>query len=176
MDTFFSGCFNAGPSSCAFHALSAGEIRQNLINLSDRLSANPIPVKTNSTYGVFDYASLRIVLFGALALPYAYFPLLAQGLADLKAGNAELLFQALNPPGSQFQCSCDPNAQEHAGDSVPDAQLAIVCNDGDAIPADLESSQKYFAMMTQSSDWADVWSATRLNCVYVRFYQVVLPL
>jgi hypothetical protein len=48
-------CADAGPDRCAFWAPSADDIRQNLTNLYDSISVQPVPVKTGDTYSYVDY-------------------------------------------------------------------------------------------------------------------------
>lgn len=50
---------------------------------------------------------------------------------------------------------------------VPDAQNAVLCNDGDDVPDDLASAEKYFKMMMMISGWSELWASIRLGCVYV---------
>ncbi|KAF8960263.1 TAP-like protein-domain-containing protein, partial [Flammula alnicola] len=161
MDSFYIGCAEAGPDSCAFWAPTANDIRQKLTTLYDSLRSRPLPVRTKSGYGLLDYSMLRTAIFESLYWPYASFPIIAQGLADLAAGQGQLLFDRMNPP--QFKCSCD--SSERAFATIPDATPAILCNDGDDIPGDLESTQKYFDMMTKASNWGDIWSNIRIGCV-----------
>jgi len=167
LGTFFTGCFEAGPEGCAFYAESPEAIQQNLTNIFESLRAQPIPIKTDSTYGILDHTTVRIAMFSALSSPYALFPVIAQGLAQLATGNGTSLFQLLNPPGSQFQCSCDPEA--HADDQVADVSTAITCNDGDEVPTDLNSAKEYYDEMINLTDWADLWVGVRLSCVSVSF-------
>ena len=163
LGAFFTGCFEAGPEGCAFYAESPEAIQQNFTNILESLRAQPIPIKTDSTYGILDHTTVRLVVLTALTSPYALFPVTAQGLAQLAAGNGTSLFQLLNPSGSQFQCSCDPEA--HANDQATDASTAIICNDGDEVPTDLHSAKEYYDEMTNLTNWAEVWLEGRLNCM-----------
>jgi len=167
LGTFFTGCFEAGPEGCAFYAESPEAIQQNFTNIFESLRAQPIPIKTDSTYGILDHTTVRVVVLTALTSPYALFPVTAQGLAQLATGNGTSLFQLLNPPGSQFQYSCDPEA--YADDQVADASTAIICNDGDEVPTDLNSAKEYYDEMTNLTDWAEVWLEGRLNCMQVLY-------
>ncbi|KAF8959383.1 TAP-like protein-domain-containing protein [Flammula alnicola] len=161
MDSFYTGCAEAGPDSCAFWAPTVDDIRQNLTTLYDSLRSHPMPMRTKSGYGLLDLPMLRSAIFLALYTPYASFPIIAQGLAELATGEGQLLFDRMNRP--PFECSCD--SPERAFASVPDATAAVLCNDGDDIPGDLESTQKYFDMMTKTSNWGDIWSNIRISCV-----------
>ncbi|KDR74314.1 hypothetical protein GALMADRAFT_250125 [Galerina marginata CBS 339.88] len=161
LESFFTGCAEAGPHGCQFWAPTADDVRQNLTALYDSLRSQPRPIKTETTYGLLNYGMLRGLIFGALYSPYSVFPVLAQALAELAAGDGRRIFEALHPP--PYQCSCDPSKTQFK--SVTDAQSAILCNDGDDVPGDLQSSQEYFEMLTKASSWGEIWAGIRMNCL-----------
>jgi hypothetical protein len=148
MQTFFDSCFDAGPSECAFYAPSPKAISQNLNKLYDITKSRPFPVFLNAgSYGVVDYNFLRNSVFQSLYFPKLYFPTLANVLAELSKGNAGPLWEY----GSAFNGSSN-------------AETAITCNDGALIPGTLEDAEQYFAKLTKTSEWADVWANSRLIC------------
>jgi hypothetical protein len=161
MDSFYTGCADAGPDGCAFWAPTAEDIRQNLTTLLDNLSTSPIPMRTKSGYGLLDNSMLRSALFTALYSPYAAFPAIAQGLAELAAGSGKLLFDRMNPP--LYECAC--SSERRGIDSVPDSQAAVLCNDGADIPDDLKSTEEFYEMMRNSSPWGDMWVNIRMSCM-----------
>ena len=160
MESFYTGCADAGPDLCAFWAPSPDDIRQNLTNLYDSISVQPVPVKMGNTYSYIDYKMLHSLVFQALYFPFATYRLLAQVLADLAAGNGTTIFEKINP--SPFECSGDPSKDlERNG---LEAQIAILCNDGANIPADLHSAQKHFEMMSNLSEFGNIWASIRVRC------------
>ena len=163
MDSFFEGCVDAGPDRCPFYAPEPEDIRNNLTSLYNQLRKVPIPVKTNRLYGVVDYKILRAAVFASLYSPYGSFLPLAQALKQLAAGDASGLVNLLAPLYAPYKCSC--NAHAHEFDTVRDAQAALVCNDGDVVPPSLAESEKYVQKLAKVSEWADMWSAIRLECV-----------
>jgi len=140
-------------------------IRQNLTNLYTSIRSNPLPIKTENTYGLLDEMTLRGVVFQALYSPYAYFPRLAGALADLAQGNGTTIFEMAHPVEPLFKCDCGTAKEQLVRELVDHATIAIMCNDGAEVPDDLESSTKYFEMMANSSEWGDIWSSARLGCV-----------
>ncbi|KAF8954240.1 hypothetical protein BDZ97DRAFT_1928523 [Flammula alnicola] len=163
LESFFIGCAEAGPDGCDFWAPTPKDIRQNLTRLYDSVRSSPLPIKSRSTYGLLDYSGLRTVVFTALYSPYALFPLLARGLAELAAGNGTPIFERLSDP--PFQCSCDPS--EHMFDVHRDASTAIICNDNHEIPNNLEWTEKYFETMGKASpEFGDMWSTGLIACQY----------
>jgi hypothetical protein len=138
MESFYTGCADAGPDRCAFWAPSPDDIRQNLTNLYDSISVQPVPVKTGDTYGYVDYKMLHSLVFNSLYSPFATYRRLAQGLADLVAGNGTIVLKATAP--SPFECSRD--SSKDLVRNYLEAQIAIMCNDVANIPADLHSAQK----------------------------------
>jgi len=160
MESFYTECADAGPDSCAFWAPSPDDIRQNLTNLYDSISAQPVPVKTGNTYGYIDYKMLHSLVFQALYFPFAAYRGLAEGLADLAAGNGTIILEATTPP--PFECSRDPSKGLELNNI--EAQVAILCNDGTNIPADLHSAQKHFEMMSNMSEFGNLWAHIRVGC------------
>lgn len=161
MKSFYTGCANAGPFVCPFWASSPDDIERNFTALYDSLSSRPLPVKTATSYGIFDYGLLRSIVFGSLYNPYASFPVLARGLAELAAGNPQQLFELVTPP--PFECSC--GSAERAFASVRDSSAAVLCNDGDDVPDDLKSTEDYFEMLTKASSWGEIWARIRMGCM-----------
>ncbi|KAF8905805.1 TAP-like protein-domain-containing protein [Gymnopilus junonius] len=161
LETFFAGCAEAGPEGCAFWAPTPEDIKQNLTVLYDSLRHRPIPIKTGNNYGVLEYGFLKAIVFNALYSPWATYPFLAQAIAKLAVGDGSMLFETAIPP--PYQCSC--GSSEEAYNNIREAQIAIMCNDGDDIPEDLKSSQEYFDKLAESSSWAELWARIRLDCV-----------
>jgi pimeloyl-ACP methyl ester carboxylesterase len=185
LETFFTGCAEAGPDGCHFWAPTPEDIRRNLTALYDSVRSQPRPIKTETSYGLLDYGMLRSAVFATLYSPYALFRILAQGLAELAAGDGRIIFELFSSP--RYQCSCDPSNDKldgqgdvamaivcNDGEEVPrdlassqeyfDATMAILCNDGDDVPGDLKSSQEYFEMLTNASSWGEIWARIRLGC------------
>ena len=160
MESFYTGCADAGPDRCAFWAPSPDDIRQNLTNLYDSISVQPIPVKTGNTYGYVDYKMLHSLVFNSLYSPFATYRRLAQGLADLAAGNGAIVLKAMTPP--PFECSGDSSKELER--NVLEAQIAVLCNDAANIPADLHSAQKHFEMMSNVSEFGNIWASIRVRC------------
>ena len=161
MDSFYTGCADAGPDRCAFWAPSPDDIRQNLTNLYDSISVQPVPAKSGNVYGYVDYKMLHSLVFKSLYSPFATFRSLAQGLADLAAGNGSFVLKATTP--LPFECSAD--SSKGLDQNRIEAQMAILCNDGTSIPADLHSAQKHFEMMSNISEFGNVWAPMRVRCV-----------
>jgi hypothetical protein len=164
MESFYTGCAEAGPDGCALWARSPADIKANLTAIMESVRSRPIPMRTKAGYGLLDYAMLRTALFIGLYNPYESFPILAQGFAELGRGNATRLFDRMNPKA--FQCNCD---NSDSGDDLPllESGAAVLCNDGIDVPGNLLSAEKYFKMMMETSSWSDVWAWIRLGCVYV---------
>ena len=160
MESFYTGCADAGPDLCAFWAPSPDDIRQNLTNLYDSISVQPIPVKSGNTYGYVDYKMLHASVFESLYTPIAAYRRLAQGLADLAAGNGTIILKAMTPP--PFECSQD--SSKDLNQNYIEAQIAIMCNDGANIPTDLHSAQKHFKMMSNMSEFGNLMASIKVRC------------
>jgi len=155
MESFYTGCTDAGPDRCAFWAPSPDDIRQNLTKLYDSIRIQPVPVKTGNAYGYVDHKMLHGLVFASLYSPVADFPFLAQSLAELAAGNGTV-FDRLTP--SPFECSEDSKEFDLA-------TTAVLCNDGANRPADLPSTRKYFEMMSNLSEFGNILASISASCV-----------
>ncbi|KAF9040674.1 TAP-like protein-domain-containing protein [Panaeolus papilionaceus] len=161
IDLFVSGCHEAGPGGCHFWAPTNAAIRHNMTNLFDRVRREPVPVSSPmGPHAVVDIDMLERIVFAALYTPYAVFPLLAEAFAALAHGDGSILLSIV---GVVDSLDCPAESQTEL---VSDATAAILCNDGEEIPSDLESTQKYFAMMKRSSPtWGPIWAGIRMNCI-----------
>ncbi|KAJ7730614.1 hypothetical protein DFH07DRAFT_848650, partial [Mycena maculata] len=136
--TFVDGCVAAGPQGCAFLSPIATELEANIDKIYSSLRVSPIPVRTNTSFGVVDYSMMRSVIFRSLYSPYAKFPVLAG-------------------PSPAFKCGCDPS--EFRG-------TAVRCNDGKRMPSSYQDVIEHYQNTSKLSRWADVWQAGRLACAH----------
>ncbi|KAJ7635081.1 TAP-like protein-domain-containing protein [Roridomyces roridus] len=163
--SFIEGCVAAGPSGCAFYSPSPLEMKQKVDHLYASIRARPAPVRTDAGYGLVDYAMLRTTMFFALYSPYRTFPLLAQALADLDAGNGTAVFNMASagplssPP---FHCECDPS--QHRFESVDEAGIAVICNDGERFKTSYEDALKEHLNMSATSNWYELHPPLRIEC------------
>ena len=97
---------------------------------------------------------LHFSVFDSLYFPFAKYRRLAQGLADLAVGNGTIVLKTMTP--SPFECSGDPS--KDLEQNYLEVQIAILCNDGANIPADLHSAQKHFEMVSNVSEFGNVWA------------------
>ncbi|CAK5277029.1 unnamed protein product [Mycena citricolor] len=123
---FFTSCVSAGPEVCAFYKSTPETISARLEKLTNAVRAKPVPAVTPAGYGLVDYSLLRSVVFQALYTPYASFPVLAQGLANLEHGDASIIFGLSDLAAPLFQCT---PADESAGDNGLDSGVGIECGD-----------------------------------------------
>lgn len=68
MQFFFKTCADAGPFGCPFYAPTPEDVQRNLTKLYDSVRAKPIPVRTETSYGLLDYNHLRLTVFIRLTL------------------------------------------------------------------------------------------------------------
>jgi hypothetical protein len=160
--SFIHGCVAAGPEGCAFFAPTAAEISENVDELYASLRARPIPVRTNTSFGIVDFSMLRGVIFRSLYSPYAKFPVLAEALAELSAGNGTAVFK-MSQQQPPFECACDPS--EYRFESVGEAGVAVVCNDGKRVSPAYEDSVVHYGKLREISTWADLWEPLRMECL-----------
>ncbi|KAJ7663008.1 TAP-like protein-domain-containing protein [Mycena rosella] len=159
--SFIDGCVAAGQEGCPFFSPTATEISEKMDKIYATLRERPIPVRTNTSFGLVDYSMVRRVIFQALYAPYARFPDLAQAFADLSAGNATALFKMSEQP--PFECAYDNSGDRL--ESVLEATFAVTCNDGSRILPGYEDTVTHYQKMSETSTWADVWEPIRIACV-----------
>ncbi|KAF8890364.1 hypothetical protein BD779DRAFT_1610817 [Infundibulicybe gibba] len=153
LQTFFDGCHQAGPKLCPFYEPTPDQISRKLDYLFETVSVQPVPAYTQSQYGLMDYARLRLTVFNSLYRPYQTFPLLANGLAKLISGDATALYGLSE--GSRFSCSCNKN--EPFVRVFDEAHVAILCGDGQTVPRDFKSAEKFYKKFSDASrGWPDV--------------------
>lgn len=161
LQTFFDGCYEAGPDLCAFYAPSPEEIAANLKALYEKIRAAPIPVVTDTGYAVIDYANLRGAIFQTLYRPYATFSWLAQGLAGLASGSGEAFYAGISDSATTFQCGVPatdiPAVQ-------PEGIMAIGCNDWPASLPDLDAAQAFFDTISTKYDFGSIWAGLQISC------------
>ncbi|TFK64090.1 alpha/beta-hydrolase [Pluteus cervinus] len=161
MQSFYDGCYSAGPSGCPFYASSPALIQQRLQALYNSISKKPVPIATDKSYGTLDIDRLKGAVFTSLYSPYAKFHTLAQSLADLELGNATAIYQVLETP--TFACQCGSETSFSA--SVNEGTLFVACTDGKPVPSDVEFSRKHYDDMSRSSrDWGRLWSTGAIRC------------
>ena len=160
MQYFFDECVEVGPDRCPFYAPTAQDISRNLTTLYNAVRAQPVPIRTATSYGLVDYNRLRMTVFTSLYKPYTAFLTLASGLAELAAGDGTRIYEMLET--LPFQCSCNDSPDFSV---VGDAGIAIACNDGKAVPSSLKELEKYFDEVMETSSWSEIWAGRRVNCV-----------
>ena len=163
MESFFDGCVAAGPDICPFYAPTSDAISQKLTALYESVRARPVPVRTPTSYGLVDYARLKLTVFVSLYSPYVMFPPLANALADLLDGDGTMLFQLLETPS--FECSCD--SPKSPFELVQDGQTAVICTDGKEVNDSLEELKAQYENMAKFTEWAEIWAGIRVRCSYV---------
>ncbi|KAJ7858726.1 TAP-like protein-domain-containing protein [Mycena leptocephala] len=148
---------------CAFYAPTPEAISRNLTALYESLRTRPIPFRTPSSYGLIDLNLIRLSVFVSLYQPQPLFSLLAEALAALARGEvpgSQLL--DLFPKPAAFECSCDPTY--HQFEAVLDSQVAIICNDGRAIPSGFDEAEKHYQNMVKKSGWGSLLASLRIMC------------
>ncbi|RPB03803.1 hypothetical protein L873DRAFT_1730857 [Choiromyces venosus 120613-1] len=168
--SFSTYCSQAGPLRCAFQTGSTPEdITIRLHNLLQKLSVEPLPIpssqSTTGTPEIITESDVRNLLFVSLYSPLALFPIVAQILAGLEAGDGRA-YLIIAREG--FKCDCPggprmPNTGAEAG-------LAIACSDGAPVPDDRAAFDEYLKDLTsQTETFGGVWARIRLGCINWKF-------
>ncbi|KAF9021989.1 alpha/beta-hydrolase [Hymenopellis radicata] len=161
MQTFFNGCYSAGPNNCAFYASSPSEIESNLNALYASVLGSPVPVYSPSSpaYGVVDYSILRNAVKIALSTPFASFSILAQGLTELAAGNGTIIYE-MQLDGLPFECSSSSATYLNTWE----AQFAVACGDGVEVTDSVADLEEYWKEVSGISTFADTIIWVRVGC------------
>ncbi|KAK7040311.1 hypothetical protein VNI00_009779 [Paramarasmius palmivorus] len=156
---FFRDCYNAGPELCAFYDSSPEAIEAKLNRLYESIIRAPVAVRTELSYGLVDYESLRSILLIALYAP-AVWPRLASGLAGLEAGDGTAIWKVFEGP--QFECAC--NSSKYAFERVLDGQQTYICNDAGVVPSSLDDAQKHWQESLEVSGWNSMFAGVQVSC------------
>nr|GAT60772.1 predicted protein [Mycena chlorophos] len=159
LDTFFTGCFNAGPAGCAYYASSPQQIEANLNALLTRYHEQPMPVVTNVSHGVVDYSFLRNMILGSMFSPYASFVNMADRLAELEAGNATNTYVQFQIDA--FECDCESDANVA---SIFEGEIATTCADAAPVTDTIDQLRAFYENEAQLSVFADIWALWRVWC------------
>ncbi|KAK1235215.1 hypothetical protein PQX77_001570 [Marasmius sp. AFHP31] len=158
---FFQSCKDAGPKACAFYEDSTEAMNTKFQGIYTRLNEDPIPVRTNESYGVIDYGSLRPALLSeGLYVPNSW-PTWARILQDLTEGNGLSFWNKFG--GSAFECDCDSTT--HPINNVLESMIAYICNDGDAVPPGVDAARAWYKEAVQLyGSWGTVRASHRIAC------------
>ncbi|KAJ8092879.1 hypothetical protein PM082_023512 [Marasmius tenuissimus] len=157
---FFQSCKDAGPQSCAFYEDSVEAMNSKLQGIYARLNEDPIPVRGSLSYGVVDYGALHTLMLDALYAPFATWRFLAIGLQKLTEGDASLIWAFRD--ASPFEC--DRDSSDHAFEHNGEALNAYFCNDGDAIPPEVEDARAHYQESVEFSLFGSFWASYRITC------------
>jgi len=159
VNSFFQSCFNAGPELCAFHDSSPEAISANFDALLDQLKVNPVPVITPEGFGLVDYTLVHNLVFALIDAPYnGVFPLIAEGLSQLSAGNGTFLYKLANAGKSVCELG-DPDYS----DIIP-LHSAVFCNDAVTLNKTAQEWQQLYEETAQVSEYADFWVPYWILC------------
>ncbi|KAJ7072971.1 TAP-like protein-domain-containing protein [Mycena amicta] len=161
LEMFFTGCFNAGPASCAYYDSSPAKIAANFESLLQTLREEPIPVLTDISHGVVDFSFLRVVTLSTLLSPYGTLPNLAERLAELSAGNGTTIYTQNQAASVECDCASNPQATDA---TIFESQLAIACGDAGPIHDSIAQLRAFYENEAKLSSFADIWSSWRVRC------------
>ncbi|KAJ7649384.1 Alpha/Beta hydrolase protein [Mycena polygramma] len=168
LQSFFDGCAAAGPDLCAFYEPTAAAIADRLETLVESVRAQPVPAITPVAYGIVDYSLLRYTIFETLYSPYALFPLLAQGLADLEKGNGTALYSILTTIPA-FECECN---QTSVFSPIDDSTTAISCGDAVQVTDSIDQLAAFYQNAGKLSQFAEfLVGSDRINCAGWKVYR-----
>jgi hypothetical protein len=171
LSAFYDSCSLAGPSLCAFHAESSGEIHTRLDNLIASVKKNPVPVSKSTLFGIVDYSAVKTVMLLALFDPAASFKLLAEQLYELEMGDGESVLRMVM--SLKAQCGCK---EEMRLPSLREVTDAIRCSDGEVLNDTVADLERYFQAMARTSSFADLWSSIRVGCTSVYILHLTVSL
>ncbi|KAL0056779.1 hypothetical protein AAF712_016608 [Marasmius tenuissimus] len=162
---FFEKCKEAGPQSCDFYEDSIEAMESKLQGIYARLDSEPVPVRTNVSYGVIDYGIFRPVLLEVLYAPFTYWRRFATGLQALTKGDGEALWKVFETENPMFECDCD-KPEKHAFEANSgETQVAYICNDGDAVPPGVDAARAFYKEAVELySSWGTFRSSHRIAC------------
>ncbi|KAG6000308.1 hypothetical protein E4U21_005616 [Claviceps maximensis] len=173
IDKLFTGCFHAGPTTCALARpsdTSASDISTRLWTWVAGLDAVPISgLSPSGNPVVLTGADIRALLAAAAYKPVASYSRLARLLsAAMHARDLPPLLSAVESIllGGPLQKACPLANASSAPPAGADAQAAVLCGDGEDVSSrDLAWWASYLADQTRTSSvYGDVWARIRFAC------------
>lgn len=166
MDSFYHYCAGAGYPACAL-ASSNGKteptnVKKRTLAVIEKLRFDPVAV-VGPNPEVITSHDLRMLIFQSLYKPVRMFPTLATTIAELEKGDGSYSAQMLKPVHS---LSCRTSGVDPVFDV--DAQMAILCTDGDDQTSINRTEFASFAsrLMDVSPTIGDLWAVTRMQCIH----------
>lgn len=177
IDSFFHGCYGAGPSRCDLardQDTSVAELRSRFWTWLERVKGEPLNAITpHGTIVIITAADIRLLFGLALYNPITDFKLLASAFNRAMNGDTTDLVSRM------LECGMVPSLHDaylSLNGSVsssfrPEGQAAILCGDGDNITGhDLFWWRRYINEQLSNSSVLGAWWATiRFACSGWRF-------
>jgi hypothetical protein len=143
-----------------------------MINITESLYHNPLPIISASGPEVVTYSAIKFFTFAVLYTPIGGFEVLANILYGIEKGDVSVVTQQLQylralhgMPGREYTVSIDDD--DDGFDIGGDAQTAIACGDGDSqtwmTKADFA---EHLRNITKISPIAEMWATLRLKCIH----------
>ncbi len=95
--------------------------------------------------------------------PYASFTTLAQGLAQLAAGNGSSIYQ-MQLDSAPFECGSSNSTSTYL--NTLEVLVAVSCGDGVEITDSVTELQEYWTELSSISSFADAMIWVRATCAY----------
>jgi pimeloyl-ACP methyl ester carboxylesterase len=175
IESFSEYCYQGGPQNCSFWGPSATNISDRFDSLLADLKYNPIPIPSSEACDIpllATYSDLKQYALESLYSPLTGFPILADVLSSLEAGNITEYLAAV----TSGSIPADPCNNGSAGSTI-DANTLIKCVDGyDGTKyATLEEYRDYVEALTYESEFfGEVWP-NNANTVACRSFDVEVP-
>ncbi|OKL60646.1 hypothetical protein UA08_04053 [Talaromyces atroroseus] len=173
--SFSQYCYQGGPQNCSFWGPSAANISDRFDSLLAELKYNPIPIPSSEACEIpllATYSDLKQYALEALYTPLMYFPILADVLSSLEAGNTTDYLAAV----MSGSIPADPCNNGTIGSTI-DTDTLIKCVDGygGTKYATLEEYRAYVETLTYESEvFGEVWP-NNANTVACRSFDVEIP-
>ncbi|KAL3420216.1 Tripeptidyl aminopeptidase 2 [Phlyctema vagabunda] len=172
VQTFYQTCFDAGAMRCAlFHADGPQAIEEDVKAILEQARHRPLATlrQTSSLIPeIVTYSDIKKFIFWSLFSPLHTFPVLAQGLADIKFGNGTLVLQATHPVPRNQCVDHSPDTSNNVYPGFLEEVLpAISCSDSTSQSSQTLSSFKSYLrdVESRSPTIGAIWAQhNRLAC------------
>lgn len=176
LELFYYHCARVGFPICALAnedgATTEESVKQRMINITESLYHNPLPIISASGADVVTYSVIKFFTFAVLYTPIGGFEVLANILYGIEKGDVSVVAQQLQHlralhgvPGREYTVNIDEDDDGY--DIGGDAQTAIACGDGDSqtwmTKADFA---EHLRNITKISPIAEMWATLRLKCIH----------
>ncbi|KAF1912475.1 TAP-like protein-domain-containing protein [Ampelomyces quisqualis] len=166
IDSFYTYCFNSGPEGCPLTTSNStvSDVKDRVESILESIYHNPLALNSPLGPEILTYSDVKSFFFSAAYSPQPGFPMIASLLADIEAGQGDVLDQIQQSSRYRHIYSCGSHPEFNFADSTP--TYSILCSDGiDQTHNTMDEFAEYWKLLDSISPTSGaIWSMLRMRC------------